>query len=140
MNYRRGFQRLYAVLTVAWAAVVCFAYQWTAQPRADGGDWFTQKAPPKSAFGAGEFPPGMRPDVSVKPPPGYTLDTPPAQPDEFDQYKVRNAPPKNPATPTTTTRYAKGISIALIPPASGYLILFQIVPWIWRGFKPGAQI
>jgi hypothetical protein len=74
-----------------------------------------------------------------EPPPGHTLDKPPAQPDEFDQYKVKAAPSKNPVTPTATIRYAKGISIALMPPAFVYLMLFQVVPWIWRGFKPAAH-
>jgi hypothetical protein len=81
MNYRRGFQRLYAVLAVAWAAVVCFAYQWTAQPNADAGDWFAQNAPPKSALGdvsaeRMKLPAGAK-LVAPEPPPGYTLDKPP---------------------------------------------------------------
>jgi hypothetical protein len=36
-------------------------------------------------------------------------------------------------------RYAKGISIAIVPPTFGYLVLFQVVPWVWRGFRLTAS-
>jgi hypothetical protein len=157
MNYRRGFQRLYVVLTVAWVAIACFANQWKAQPRADEGAWFTRNALPKSTFGddsAVKLPPGAK---LMEPPPGYTPDKPTtAPPDEFDQYKVKpnasqshgtaslsdivsaESPNSNPQ-PTAALRYAKGISIALVPPAFGYLMLFQVVPWVWRGFRPATR-
>jgi hypothetical protein len=85
MNYRRGFQRLYAVLTVAWVALLLFALPsdrlkfWSMQPN----DWATvhgpwekdpalpdqsrygtvTPAPPKSKFG------GIPVDEPFKPPP-----------------------------------------------------------------------
>jgi hypothetical protein len=112
MNYRRGFQRLYLVLSVAWMVVACLAYRWSNQPRSDAGDRFTRNAASQSLSGGGG--------------------------DEFDQYLVKTAPPPNSEAPNGIRRYAKGVSIAFIPPLFGYLILFQVVPWIWRGFKPCA--
>jgi hypothetical protein len=174
MNYRRGFQRLYAVLTVAWAAVVCFAYQWTAQPKADGGDRFTQNAPPKSALGdfsaeRMEFPPGMKPltqpksalgDVLVESPPGTLLcdidatidgkrvrvradipvgSTPAQIRDALRAYMKADPGWDKAGWGNATMRYVKEISIAVLPPAFGYLMLFQVVPWIWQGFKPATH-
>jgi hypothetical protein len=30
--------------------------------------------------------------------------------------------------------------LLVLPPAFGYVVIFVVMPWIFRGFKPGTQI
>jgi len=31
-------------------------------------------------------------------------------------------------------------AVLILPPAFGYAVIFVVIPWIFRGFKPGTQI
>jgi hypothetical protein len=151
MNYRRGSQRLYAVLTVVWVAIACVAYQWKAWPRVDSGGRPTRNAPAKSTFGdlPAEPPLGMlRCDVDatvdgkrVKVRADIPAGSSPSQIQDAVRAYIKANPEWDKAGwGNATMRYVKGVSIALIPPVFGYLILFQVVPWVWRGFGPSTQI
>lgn len=107
MNYRRGFQRVYAVLTVVWAAAMLFAvlsdvWQPWYSPILNGG-WSSTEDQLRI--------------VRSEPLPGQTLDS--AQ-------QVR--------------RWLWAAGLSTLPPLLGYLILFYLVPWVYRGFRLGTQI
>jgi hypothetical protein len=101
MNFRRGFQRVYAVLTVAWVGVMLFVIPshrlrfWT--PDTD----YDALLPP--------------------PPPGYTIISSPDSP------KITGA-----------GRVEKSVwlfEVMALPPIAGYLLIFLVAPWIYRGFQ-----
>lgn len=104
MNYRRGLQRLYAVLAITWvAAILLFA----TRDRPTHTDWIEV------------------PDSQLKG-------------DVFDQVAAEYKRDHTPPEPEELVRYwsVQG-TIAVGPPAVGYLLLFVVLPWIYRGFNPG---
>jgi hypothetical protein len=124
MNYRRGLQRVYAVFAAIWIAGILFAVlsgRW--EP------WHTPSAPISD-----KLPP---------PPAGYT--PPPTPGWSFVDEPPKTEPPKtakiDDIDETATQRmiirqrwsWASGLST--IPPLIFYLILFYVVPWVYRGFK-----
>ena len=91
MNYRRGFRRLYLVLTVAWIVWVF---------------WFTH-------------------------PEDWRL---------FWPFPSTGIPSGTPRWEIIVAEW----SPALLPPLFGFIllypVLFYVVPWISRGFRPGTRI
>lgn len=73
------------------------------------------------------------------PPPGYTLD-PPTIPTANDWQTVSPTSPlhvvKSEPLPVESQRsyWMHRSALAVLPPALGYLLLFWLLPWIWRGF------
>ena len=110
MTYRRGFHRLYAVLTVVWIASALIAL-----PSSRLKFWIPE------------------PTVFVDQSTGERL-TPPAgyHPEPIDRYKKAIGP-------SQTERLLWLMEVLALPPAAGYLLLFQIVPWVYRGFGTGTQ-
>jgi hypothetical protein len=37
-------------------------------------------------------------------------------------------------------RWSWVTGIAIVPSALGYVLLFYVAPWVYRGFRPGTQI
>jgi len=170
MNYRVGFQRLYAVLTVAWIALVLLTAPaarlkfWNADPI----DWAVVS--PDQAF----TPPPLDSDqgraLQLPPPPqGYLLDSPvrhsrdakpgglvadkPGAPSgsEFGGVPVgaeqqRVAAPlgitrSEPLSATRNPRWTKIRWLAgmlFLPPVIGYVLLFHVLRWVYRGFRPAT--
>lgn len=131
-NYRRGFQRVYAILTVVWFAMLLFMLPaerlefWKVPTVALPSDAITVPNPKDS------LPP---------PPPGYTLDEPKKSPDIWDQaaeeYRRAHAESK---PESRRIKFLWVASVLLLPPLIGYVALFYAVPWIYRGFRPRTQI
>lgn len=127
MNYRRGFQRVYAVLTVVWIAASLIALPahrlrfWEA-PSLEGEK--IQFEPLPGGMTIDEL--ARKHGSTVEPAGGTT-------PDSF----VQDEP--------TFTRTCIGKSLWLagllfLPPLAGYATIFLVIPWIYRGFRLGTQI
>ena len=119
MNYRRGSQRLYVVMTGAWIGLLLLALPsyrvrfWVAPidygkygvVTTPTGDWFKDNAPKSIVT---------------------------QNPDSFE-----------PDPPTISdSRVGKALWLLVVtlgPPAMGYIVVFVVVPWIFRGFR-GTQI
>jgi hypothetical protein len=103
MNYRRGLQRVYAALTIAWIVATLLI---AVRDRPTHTDWI--EVPPKG--------------------------------DVFDQVAAEYKRDHQPPTREELVRYC-GIQGVFVfgPPVAGYLLFFGVVPWIYRGFKPGTQ-
>jgi hypothetical protein len=170
MNYRRGFQRLYAVFAVAWIAISLFALpayrlrfwvvpiddSYAARVRESKAlgtlpqgyildhtfEWTKQQRDQKEAM-----------DALLK---KYGTIQPPAR----DWFK-ENAPPSSSPSdwqnvePTrdsfipdepgfTESRIGKSLwllSLLFGPPVIGYAAIFLMIPWVYRGFrKTGGQV
>jgi len=181
MNYRVGFQRVYAVLTVAWIALVLLAAPadrlkfWSTDP----GDWVTipweeharraapqpkrdpwerPSAAPNEAERAAAAPEKKQPqrDPWEEPiaAPAPSVVAPKAsvraRADSFIPDKPANSSEgevvplselQRPDEPEPQSRWSKGLWLAAVlflPPATGYVLLFHLARWVYRGFR-GAQ-
>ena len=119
MNYKRGFQRLYAVLTLTWAGLVLLT-----APSDRLRFWTT----PADAWTiVSERPIEVSPDaVQPLPKSGQwqsTLDG--AAPTPFDQTRIGKA--------------LWLVSYLVLVPGIGYTALFYLFPWIYRGFSTSNQ-
>jgi len=120
MNYRRGLQRVYAVLSATWAIAVLFAVlsgHWQPWERFQIAE--TEIAPTSVEFDPSELRPV--PDVS---------------PEEFLKQNPRKTAKLADILPDPSTwrRIAWTASAASLPPIVGYSILFLVFPWVYRGF------
>jgi hypothetical protein len=108
MNYRTGFQRLYAVVSVAWIAfIVVIALKELPPPDQKQGDVFDQIDAENHAR-----------VIAV-------------DPNDFT-----SEPPKKAwrdESRANTVIWFTGW--AVIPPALGYFLFFGIAPWVYRGFR-----
>lgn len=151
MNYRRGFQRVYTVLTVAWIGVYLFALPaerlrfWQAPIDYDAlpleygvDDSYAARARDTMA-------------MPTPPPAGYVLDHSRAWYEarekanqgwsSTDDYAVsKQSPPKSNFTETRIGKTLWLASLLFAPPLIGYVAIFLVIPWIFRGFKAGTQI
>lgn len=138
MNYRRGFHRVYVVCSVLWIGVM-LALAVRDRPRKIDYDALAKK------YGA----------VEVDPNSPFTV-----SPEDFLRHEAEKAKQKVTRDETRAPSSAdkKWIvasetplpsmylqfwetrsSIALLPPTVGYLLLFVVVPWVYRGFRPGTD-
>jgi len=137
MNRRRGFFRLYAVLSVIWVIGVLVA---TPTERSK----FWRPASPKAAAGRDRE---------------YRIgDTVYHFPADVSEERVWNILREKDIVVETTSDGVRVVSstsqddgqgagpkllglakCAVIPPATAYLALFVIVPWVYRGFRPGTR-
>jgi len=139
MNYRRGFQRLYSALTVAWVVALLFilptdrvkfwsvAGKGTSAP-VDLSQYGTVTPAPQSKGGWGAN------DVALGEANTSNIDK------LFDQAEAQEK--AEAATRKVETRTQRVIWIAGIlfgPPALGYAAFFFVIPWIYRGFQPTKQ-
>ena len=149
MNYRRGFQRVYAVLTVAWIGVLLLALPadrvkfWQKQQGeaslADvdlGKSGIAITAPPSTLTDADiaardksptENAPPPLPKGAVPLPPGFT----PVPADSF-------VPDEPAAVESRTQKFLWLASVLFGPPLAGYAAIFMVIPWIFRGFRAGT--
>ena len=113
MNYRRGFQRLYALLTVVWIVGVLFVTV-PSRPEVPNYDALAEQV-------RREVPP---------PPLGAIPIQPQNKPATFEHI---DWPATERAQSIQKWEWAAGLSLG--PPLTGYLIFFLVGPWIYRGFK-----
>ncbi|HSR07238.1 MAG TPA: hypothetical protein VLM42_08820 [Bryobacteraceae bacterium] len=141
MNYRRGFQRVYAVLTVVWIAGLILAL-----PNYRVRFWQKQRGEASLA------------DVDLAKS-GIATTT---KGDIFDQIDAerhkqpydlpKGAVPVDPngnggsfvpdepvATETRTEKFLWLAGVLFGPPIAGYAAIFLVVPWVFRGFRPSAS-
>jgi len=66
----------------------------------------------------------------------------PSQPrSKFGGIPVDNGVNEHPAgTPSQPVRAAWLFGVLLALPLAGYAVLFLVVPWVYRGFKPGTRV
>jgi len=118
MNHRRGFKRVYVVLTVAWVAAVSLT-----QPRDRLKFWQATPIPTFEEFQK-TFP--MPPDVKFGANSAVAWNS---------DWKVLEPQPAS-----RTQKVLWLVQILVIPPVLGYLIAFFLIPWIYRGFRRAPQI
>jgi hypothetical protein len=145
MNYRRGFQRIYALLTVGWVAALLFAlppyrlifweppidYDALAITAGATDDSYATRVRDTKA-------------MAVPPPPGYVLDHSKAWYEarekqtgwaSTDDYSTSKQSPPGPLGPSRTGKFLWLTALLFGPPALGYFSLFYVGPWIYRGFR-----
>lgn len=115
MNYRRGLQRVYAVLTVLWIAGVMFTVltgRWEPwrllQPKtlpADFAEWDANQ-----------------------PSPGWSFADGPGIPD-FGKFIAHEH---------AKQRWEAAIGLSVLVPAMMYFLLFYVSRWIYHGFRPNG--
>jgi hypothetical protein len=122
MKYRRGLQRIYAVLAVGWIAAVLITqppdrlkfWQVTPMPTLEDLEKsFT--LPPEAGLGPGDSNSGS-----------FIWNS---------DWKVLE--------PQPASRTQKALWLArvlLVPLALGYVVTFFAIPWIYRGFRQAKQI
>jgi hypothetical protein len=152
LNYRRGMQRIYLVLSVLWIGLVV-SVSISERPIPVGRATKTQfgdpidrpaEQPRVNALGdpisessAPAGPPAAHPwdkDVVTEP-------SPKTNPTFEELARERSAHPSTASEPRqSVARYWETRSAwAFTPPVAGYLILFGVLPWIGRGFR-SAQV
>jgi len=137
MNYRRGFQRLYLVFAAGWilAALVVLPSEtvrfWHAEQQLANPSSSTSDAPAHEDV------------VDQIARERGTLQTSTERPDQtkkplrvVSSYYATDATP--PESRMRKALWLAGVLIA--PPATGYVLLFFLIPWIYRGFKPARQM
>ena len=156
MNYRVGFQRLYAVLALAWVGFVLFVTPankvkfWTADsPQAWGAndkpaarygnpnDWTevpaTQQGKDLSKYGT--VSPARQGQKTMRPLKDADIDIF----DKIDAEAKNLTVVKSEPLPNAESRWIKFLWLAAVlflPPAIGYAMLFYVLRWIYRGFRP----
>ena len=140
MNYRRGLQRLYAVLAVVWIAGAPFAVlsgSWEPWLKFQGAELYTAEdrtanvdhSSPTGWSIANESP-KQRPSVIPAPP----------LPIGVKMARLRVVDWAATERMRAYQRWIWAGGLLALPPIFGYLILFYVIPWVYRGFKPGTQI
>jgi len=136
MNYRRGFRRLYIVLSLAWIVGVVLVMPWPSRHGIYDLD---------SAHKAGYSDTNIVQYLRS----ARGLDTEQSQAlEELLRRRARGElSPKEDTRlkalikqPSQATRLLIIASWTFVPPIAAYLILFYVVPWICRGFRPATQI
>jgi len=142
MNYRRGFQRTYAVLAVAWIALVIFMVT------SDRWIWTQWRITPTTWDAL------AKECGSVDVPPGE-LGSNPTDPSAIADQYIRQLDQQNRPAQNNNQSVKNGAKTLVVPPGPkvewtaalslpvpvlGYLFLFVVIPWIYRGFKSGTQI
>jgi hypothetical protein len=113
MEYGRGLQRIYAVLTVAWIATIL-----AVVPSYRLKFWSIQ------------IPQGVL-TVQLYDPVKHALNS-------FQFYILFHILP-NPSLNSRFQKFAWLVNILILLPAIGYSMLFYFVPWIYRGLRPASQ-
>jgi hypothetical protein len=137
MNYRRGLHRLYVVFAAAWFLLVLFmvaAERWLWAP------WHVLPATWHDQFGgipvdapkAGDW--GAVKEEPIPPPPSG-FEKPPS--DALDGMLSHMPKVKPSARPTRSVlRKAGDVAALSLPlPILGYVLLFWVGPWVYRGFR-----
>lgn len=149
MNYRRGLQRVYAVITVVWIAAWLFAL-----PSYRLRFWV---APVDDSYATRVKESKGVPGILAPLPEGYVLEHTIEWEKQNKAKKQQdcfadNAPPATepirysviPNEPVfAESRTGKTLWLAAVlfgPPVTGYLGAFLIVPWVYRGFRPSPPI
>jgi hypothetical protein len=123
MNYRRGFQRLYLVLAIAWIAAIPFAVL--------SGRWEPYSAQGSSVPAAPVYDDGKTVLAQLTD-------------EQLQVYKElllkKQAQALLEKNRLVRAQWLWTIGLSLLPPFLMYGLLFCIGPWVCRGFRPGAQI
>jgi hypothetical protein len=121
MNYRRGLQRVYAVLTVGWIAVVLFALPAYRQ-RFWASGFVLRYVPLTPEQFRAALDAGFTPDQII----------------EYEQMRKAATIPKASFSESRIGKAAWLAGVLFLPPISGYVIACFIIPWIYRGFRPAS--
>jgi hypothetical protein len=112
MNYRRGLQRLYAVLASAWFLLVLFMVA------ADRWLWVPWHVFPATGEGLAKE---------------YRVSVSQVAPVELSPAEVTLK------AKLSFSRKAESVGLLSLPfPVLGYVVLFWVGPWVYRGFRPTA--
>jgi hypothetical protein len=129
MNYRRGLQRIYAVLASVWIVAVFVAiFSGEFEP------WKPFETPASQTV---DFAPS---ELSTTPPTEAQRDGSPA-PLDFSGAKFADQPTSANAFNLKQQRRERlrewvwAFGLALAPVGVAYLLLFTVTGWIYRGFK-----
>jgi len=121
MNYRRGGQRLYAVLAAVWIAVFLVNVPnyrlrfWEPWSNTDEQASKPTDVAPDSFVADSTTPGKAAPLVIIKSEPLPLADRP-------------------------LGGFLWLAEWALLPPVFGYVLFFLVVPWVYRGFKSGSSV
>ena len=141
MNYRRGFQRVYAVLAVAWVVGLLFVLPadrlnfWSAQPNETTihGPWEAYSKGAASAATTDLSKYGTvtsnELDLSKYGPGKYRVTT------DSGVYEVTVGAAAASDASSRSQRALWLSGVLLLPPGFGYLAIFLVIPWIYRGFR-----
>jgi hypothetical protein len=145
MNYRLGFQRVYAVLALAWMAGVLLILPSERVTVWKKWDIFDYLVIHPCIPIDDSYPTRVKESKNGSLPEGYVLE----HTNEWDEYIKRY--PERAGEPICSDRpYEPGfaesrigrslwlVGLLLGLPAVGYLGLFAVLPWIYRGFKSTA--
>ena len=124
MNIRRGFQRVYGLLTVAWIALVIFmvlSNRWICEPW-----WRVLPISYDTFYNNLTEQAGLPPNAKVEEMPSVFINRYfQIMGDINDHLRAKKA------------IWIAALSLPL--PIFGYLLLFGALPWIYRGFKPSPR-
>jgi len=114
MNYRRGFQRVYIVVSIMWVTVMFFAI-------------FSDSFKPWPAIKVSEWD-----VVSVKPlPPPLPADFVPIPPSEAEQ----RAAEERVSRELLARKWGWSLGLSILPAVILYFVVFDVSRWIYRGFR-----
>jgi hypothetical protein len=138
MTYRRGFQRIYAVLTVAWIAGILLFLptdrldfwrkwdmfdQFAAHPCATPAEIFNDQQAQRKT----ELPPCTEQEVHQM----LEQALKHAEKPTWIYEHITLAVPIE----SRFQRFLWLLCLLMAPPAVGYVVLFYVAPWVFRGFK-----
>jgi hypothetical protein len=157
-DYRRGFQRFYAVLSLGWAATILFVilsgfWEPWYMPIFNGG-WSSVDAhsvsgrtpvadtPPSGGSQFGGVPVDPLPQTATEQKPLSVVSSEPLpQTETIDDFLERRHREQRARALglQRTTMWKWAVGVALLPPLIAYLCLFVIIPWVYRGFTPALH-
>lgn len=132
MNYRNGFQRLYAVFTLLWIVGTLlflpterwdFWRKWNFWDQVEAHVCDTPCSPEEL----------KQPWIADRMDQQARLATQPKW-KTFYEYITLSVPVES-----RVQRFLWLLGLLVLPPALGYLVLFLLVPWVVRGFRPLKQ-
>ena len=134
MNYRRGFQRIYAMLTLAWIAILLLnlpSDRWDFWRKWDIFDQVA--AHPCAVEGHCSEEELKFPWIAARVDQEARLREQPKW-KTLSEYITLSVPVES-----RVARFLWLVDLLLLPPTLGYTAFFIMAPWIYRGFKSPRQ-
>ena len=140
-NYRHGLQRLYVVLAISWITFVVVATQsgrWRPWPYMPRASW--ELPPHDSVVPAPHGQWEIESETPIVPPVTAPSPTKTNGPQFVSPEKFLRDAALQEERHRSIVRWSWVTGIAIVPSALGYVLLFYVAPWVYRGFRPGTQI
>jgi hypothetical protein len=142
MNYRRGLQRFYVVLVICWIAFVVVATQsgrWRPWPYMPRASWEVPPHDPAVPAPQGKW--EIESETPIVPPTSASKPRPTKSdgPDFVSPEKFLHDAALQEERHRSIIRWSWVTGLAIVPSALGYVLLFYVAPWIYRGFRPGTH-